>query len=309
MEFICKVCNKKLATAPNLRRHISTMHLRKKDHKCKVCGLTYGLKWMLARHHRERHNPEIRRYPWKSCPATFKRTSSLREHAARAHITSAPPEVVRTQECTICSKRFHSGYDLNDHLWMHAMQPADETEDTSPEESTPLCKWLQCGESLPSEQELRTHLWAHHDEINPPNLLEPATGAPVGRHRHAPRHMLWRCELCLLSFNRQEELKEHAEADHYPEQTPPEETEETTAQPALDLSWPENLSAPPAEETETPTAIPEIWTLFTTPAAPNDKTEDPTYFGSPGYKQPFFGSTGLQQEAPFADLQPPRKVI
>lgn len=105
-DWICNICDRKLATERALKVHITT-HTGNKPYKCKQCSETFINKVVLERHMRF-HGGETKVYRCDFCSKDLSSETSLKSHVQRVHETSA--------QCELCKEIFPTRDHLKDHI-------------------------------------------------------------------------------------------------------------------------------------------------------------------------------------------------
>lgn len=135
VDWICEICNKKLATARALKLHFTT-HSGNKPYKCPECSETFISKIVLDRHSRFHGRPP----KLSRCEFCFKELStelSLKSHIQRLHSS--------TSQCELCREKFESKEILKNHI--KATHPPS------------TCEF--CGKSFALPRYLKMHLKLH----------------------------------------------------------------------------------------------------------------------------------------------------
>ena len=81
---------------------------------CDLCNEQFTVKPNLWRHTKTAHQDSMGNYPCGFCDALFKSKTGLLKHRATYHKSSKP------FLCNICSMRFHTAVELDDHSGVHA---------------------------------------------------------------------------------------------------------------------------------------------------------------------------------------------
>lgn len=107
IDWICNICNRKLATERALKIHLTT-HTGNKNYKCKICLETFINKVVLERHMRFHGTFTTKLYRCEYCFKELSSETSLKSHVQRVHKTSA--------QCELCKEMFESREDLKVHI-------------------------------------------------------------------------------------------------------------------------------------------------------------------------------------------------
>ena len=114
--YDCKFCQKIFQGLNDLRRHITTQHLKFKGYKCSTCNKKFGLKHALQRHTKNVHEG-VKDHICGVCAKAFKCSDALRNHISCVH------DKVKPHVCdfvflngTICGKAFNQKAHLRIHV-------------------------------------------------------------------------------------------------------------------------------------------------------------------------------------------------
>ncbi|XP_011294475.1 transcription factor grauzone [Musca domestica] len=136
----CQICNKRLETEYQLRRHIDSFHKDMSMHICDICGKKFKCKDSFKRHYqvhqgivepavqcsickswlKNQHSLRIHRFVHEEhpnscnvCGKLFKTRHTLRRHMKYWH------ELERNLHCTYCDKVFRQQRNLEEHMATH----------------------------------------------------------------------------------------------------------------------------------------------------------------------------------------------
>lgn len=110
--FLCKLCSKGFAKAPQRDRHM-IVHTKEKKFQCNICNKQFTQRCGLVGHNQTHHQITVS-YDCKVCSKSFRKRFELRRHIKKAHYT---PEVF--YPCLVCSKSFKYPSGLKSHLSSH----------------------------------------------------------------------------------------------------------------------------------------------------------------------------------------------
>ncbi|XP_075158962.1 uncharacterized protein LOC142232133 isoform X2 [Haematobia irritans] len=136
----CQICNKRLESEFQLRRHMDSFHKDASLHVCDICGKNFKCKDSFKRHYqvhqgivepavqcsickswlKNQHSLRIHRFVHEEhpnsctvCGKLFKTRHTLRRHMTYWH------ELERNLQCTYCDKVFRQKRNLDEHLATH----------------------------------------------------------------------------------------------------------------------------------------------------------------------------------------------
>ena len=116
-EYNCDECG---ASFPrrrgNLRRHISRVHLKVKDHRCDSCTYSAYSKPELEMHKKSVHL-KIKNFVCNGCPKMFSQSRYLRRHQNTVHLRAK--NKISGNICDSCGIRFITINDLTQHKESH----------------------------------------------------------------------------------------------------------------------------------------------------------------------------------------------
>ena len=101
---MCPLC-KAIFEKSNLKRHLSTVHEGKKDHKCDYCGKEYFEKKRLN-HHIKREHDKIRDEKCNQCEKLFFSKELVQKHIRNFH---------KHFSCHLCDESFPTNAYLVEH--------------------------------------------------------------------------------------------------------------------------------------------------------------------------------------------------
>lgn len=83
-EFPCQFCNRVFPLKSNRKKHVESVHEKRRPHECHLCPKRFYEKCKLAAHIDTVHN-NIRRFTCDICFAKFKQNSDCRRHMREVH--------------------------------------------------------------------------------------------------------------------------------------------------------------------------------------------------------------------------------
>lgn len=97
----CDKCEKTFGSSYGLRRHINTVHAKKKDFPCNFpgCNIQFGQAATLRRHFSNVHEA-IKPFKCELCQKEFGQHAGLEAHKRRVH------EKIKNFRCEVCNKTF-----------------------------------------------------------------------------------------------------------------------------------------------------------------------------------------------------------
>lgn len=113
---ICDHCGKRFNDNSTLKTHIMLLHIKERNFKCVICGLTFPLKSTLEKHVQRHLNRETgeQKFPCDQCHMRYKDKSSLNRHKLVKH--SGIDVRVR---CEYCEKSYTTITKLTRHKKLH----------------------------------------------------------------------------------------------------------------------------------------------------------------------------------------------
>ena len=86
--YECPICQKIIAgySNSNLKRHIETVHEKKKEYKCKICPIKFASINALFNHMEEEHM-QIKALKSKDCNKNFSRERDMETHEKKVHLS------------------------------------------------------------------------------------------------------------------------------------------------------------------------------------------------------------------------------
>ena len=109
-KYPCSICDRKLSSQCNLRRHIKSNHPPdgRKKFDCEICGKTYDL-YTLKNHVKIYHSEEENVHRCEPCDKTFNFRDTFLKHYKSVH------EGVKFK-CEYCSKEIKTVLKLRRHI-------------------------------------------------------------------------------------------------------------------------------------------------------------------------------------------------
>lgn len=104
-EYVCKLCDKKLACERALITHLTT-HSGNRPHICSFCGKSFINKTLLTRHSRF-HGIKVPQYKCTECDKEMASKYHLKTHMLQVHGD--------VQICQICKENFPTREKLKEH--------------------------------------------------------------------------------------------------------------------------------------------------------------------------------------------------
>lgn len=138
VDWVCSICNRKLATERALKTHLTT-HTGNKPYKCSECNETFINKVVLDRHMRF-HGQMPKLFRCEYCFKQLSTDTSLKSHVQRLH--------KNTVQCELCKLEFPNRDYLKDHF-----QSSHEPS---------VCGI--CGKSFSLPRYLKMHEKLHYDD-------------------------------------------------------------------------------------------------------------------------------------------------
>lgn len=116
-KFECTICNKKFITTSNLKQHMGSHSVDKKNYHCKLCDMSFAWKSTLNKHLASSHRPDgPQKFVCEICPRVYATLAQVNEHVKRDHLK------VRNHECKECGKTFFKKFDLKLHIRTHTKE-------------------------------------------------------------------------------------------------------------------------------------------------------------------------------------------
>lgn len=120
--FNCKECDKEFQRKYHLKRHIATVHEKKKPYICPQCNKCFGQKTVLNKHIKSVHQG-TKKFKCKLCEFTSSEFSHLKEHISIVHEKKTP------HKCPHCSKSCSTKGNLSQHVSsVHNLERAHKCE-------------------------------------------------------------------------------------------------------------------------------------------------------------------------------------
>ncbi|CAG9824551.1 unnamed protein product [Phaedon cochleariae] len=151
--FFCEVCDESFQSSSTLDKHLIEEH---KNHifYCRICGESFNSSQEYTNHKKSKHKQEIlgkgRTFTCDICNSQFKFVRAIIEHYGTVH--SVEEKLVKPYSCEICSKRFRTSTNLNNHKLYHGNN------------RTNICSI--CGNSFITKGDLMRHETLHYDDRN-----------------------------------------------------------------------------------------------------------------------------------------------
>ena len=111
-KYKCNECNKEYNVKYRLQRHISSIHERRKDHKCNLCGEAFVKNDSLIDHMKAFHDENRKTYYCNFCSKKCFTDQRLKNHIKRVHTTNEFPRIY----CNVCGKIFKTKKYLQAHV-------------------------------------------------------------------------------------------------------------------------------------------------------------------------------------------------
>ena len=117
--YECPICQKIIAgySNSNLKRHIETVHGKKKEHKCEMCQNKFARKNTLINHMKEEHmqikQAEIKALKSKDCNKNFSRERDMETHEKKVHLSKKPSQ---RYTCNECETSFEQKQQIESHI-------------------------------------------------------------------------------------------------------------------------------------------------------------------------------------------------
>ncbi|XP_073842830.1 zinc finger protein 711-like [Musca autumnalis] len=211
LDYICKICNQRLATQTGLDRHCYRTHPETRKptkYKCEPCGISFTDHSNLRRHIRNKHpisldtmneTPEPIKHKCEICGCRYKQLDSLRIHMRNIHPLSLDTEF----RCELCHKGFSTQAGLDMHSYTRhpeAQKPAEH-------------KCEQCGICYMKSKHLQEHIKKKH-----PSRIDPDYTCELYQkfttQAGLETHSTWKCEICGSSYKDSTALQLHIKYKH-----------------------------------------------------------------------------------------------
>ena len=114
----CTNCGKTAVRQYAIKRHIESVHLRRRQYSCPDCNKSYTTRTILNAHYRS-HTGE-RPYLCPTCERTFCRYATLAKHKT-THVKKQP------FICTLCDKSIIRSCDLTKHITRYHSSESTQT--------------------------------------------------------------------------------------------------------------------------------------------------------------------------------------
>ena len=120
--FNCKMCDKEFQRKYHLKRHIATVHEKKKPYVCPQCNNFFGQQSVLNKHIISVHE-RTKRFKCELCEFTSSDFSHLKQHVSIVHEKKTP------HKCPHCSKSCSTKGNLSQHISsVHNLERAHKCE-------------------------------------------------------------------------------------------------------------------------------------------------------------------------------------
>ncbi|XP_048003841.1 chorion transcription factor Cf2-like [Leguminivora glycinivorella] len=149
-EYPCHYCDKKFAYAAYRTKHIRTIHLEARPHKCQDCPFSFARRRELDAHRASKHGDGEMKYQCNVCQKKFFFNSALKFHV-NLHNRFA---------CTQCDTKFTDQNELDAHMSTHTkdLEPLDHSLD-----GLPILDSLEFNEL--TDYALDSDLWVFGNEL------------------------------------------------------------------------------------------------------------------------------------------------
>jgi len=101
--FVCEYCSRTFSAEPQLKDHISTVHLGSVEHRCDECGKVLGSALTLQIHRRQLHERRFQQ-TCDICGRQFTRLSTLINHLACTHPHLLPDKYHSRLDGLVCKE-------------------------------------------------------------------------------------------------------------------------------------------------------------------------------------------------------------
>lgn len=146
----CDLCPVKVKQKNEMRIHMNTIHLQRKDYKCHICGKSYGRDKTLRQH--LTYHANVKKISCELC--NFK---AITKAKIQRHMKTHTGE--RNYGCPICPKRFIYSYNVTQHVRnvhnKEKRRPIDESKLT--------CSF--CRKKFRKVWKVREHITESHPEM------------------------------------------------------------------------------------------------------------------------------------------------
>ena len=107
--FKCETCGEEFACQVTLKRHVSEIHVRLKNHKCNICYKSFSQRAFLKRHQQSAHE-KVKAFGCDTCGKQFSLKVGLKSHILMVH------EELKKFKCDECPLNFFHRSDLSRHV-------------------------------------------------------------------------------------------------------------------------------------------------------------------------------------------------
>lgn len=111
-KYGCRICGTTCTKSANVVRHISMVHLKKKDEICPYCQRKFGTAFVLKRHLLQHGIGDLGAFECDICGKVFDVKYSIKQHMY-IHGTDFP------FKCKVCDKKFKFVSSLQRHKKLH----------------------------------------------------------------------------------------------------------------------------------------------------------------------------------------------
>jgi len=138
----CAICDRKCSKPGNLKKHMLTHIVGKKNTSCSVCGKKCSGNSSLQRHMLIQSG--VVRYQCNTCDRKLKSNHGLKQHML-LHAG------VKNYQCTVCKRRFSRSSSLKEHMVTHTGAKKHQ------------CK--ECGKKFTLDRKLKQHIILGHKVV------------------------------------------------------------------------------------------------------------------------------------------------